>query len=258
MATEILLPQSALATRAADRTSGKYAFISTEKVIGDLEKEGWNVVGAQQHRVRRPDFQGYQKHVITFEPADKPITVGDTKLRLLLWNSHLGLNSFRFQLGLFRFVCTNGLAVGTDMFSVSIKHVEYQAKQLNVVTAHILDSVPKIEERVSSYQKAVLTEIQQQNYARHALVARFGEKSPVHLSPLNVSETLRAKRTEDEVPTLWNIYNRCQENLIERPVGLEGVKTRKISSPSNRAALNVKLWDLNEVFAKLPGVLSKN
>jgi hypothetical protein len=44
--------------------------------------------------------------------------------QLLLWNSHNGECSFQAKLGFFRLVCSNGMAVGSVVESVKLRHIQ--------------------------------------------------------------------------------------------------------------------------------------
>ena len=46
--------------------------------------------------------------------------------QIILTNSHDGFNSFKFMLGIFRLVCSNGLVVcDNQMVNMTIRHINY-------------------------------------------------------------------------------------------------------------------------------------
>ena len=105
-------------SRASDKVSKRYTFISSTQVIEDMISLGWNATDAQQKRskVSNP----YGQHKVEFR-IDKPITVSKSNgmgitddviyPQVTFINSHDGKSSFKFYAGLFRLVCSNGLVV---------------------------------------------------------------------------------------------------------------------------------------------------
>jgi hypothetical protein len=108
-------------------TSKHYVHIPTEKVIDDMSALGWGVVDAKQIQARK--LKGYQKHMVVFGNDNLVIEGkdGDTVMpRILMTNSHDGKNAFRFQAGLYRLVCSNGLVIADAEFaSLKIRHMGY-------------------------------------------------------------------------------------------------------------------------------------
>ena len=66
--------KSIFTTTSAPSTSDKYAHISTEKIIDDMELLGWGVVDAKEVRARKADTMGFQKHLVVFRNNDIQIT----------------------------------------------------------------------------------------------------------------------------------------------------------------------------------------
>ena len=48
----------------------KYTFISTEKVMDDMEELGWMPVEVKEVKARKKETIGYQKHLIVFRNKD--------------------------------------------------------------------------------------------------------------------------------------------------------------------------------------------
>ena len=121
-------------TQNADKTttSKHYVHIPTETVIDDMASMGWGVVDAKQVKARKN--QGYQQHMIIFGNDNLQIEGkdGDTVMpRVLMTNSHDGKNAFRFQAGLYRLVCSNGLVVADAEFAnMKIRHMGYDLEEL--------------------------------------------------------------------------------------------------------------------------------
>jgi hypothetical protein len=100
-------------------------------------------------------------------------------------------------------------------------------------------------------------------FAKAALQVRFGDELPDSLQaePLKV---LKARRREDQLPDLWTVYNRAQENLIKGGISFDAVRedaqgrqnhirqtTRPVRSVDGDIKLNRALWTLADEMAKL-------
>ena len=124
----------------------KYTFISTEKVMDDMEELGWMPVEVKEVRARKEETIGYQKHLIVFRNKDIVIdgVDGDTvHPQILLTNSHDGKNSFQFTAGLFRMICENGLVIADEQFEdVKMRHMGYKFEDLQVLIKDIVEKLP--------------------------------------------------------------------------------------------------------------------
>lgn len=102
------------------KVSDRYVQANTETVIDDLEKLGWYPVQAKQCRTNKNSSGVRSLHMIAFQNPDVKIVkqgsdggeTVDSWPRIILTNSHDGFNSFKFLLGMFRLICSNGLIVG--------------------------------------------------------------------------------------------------------------------------------------------------
>ena len=59
------------------------------------------------------------------------------------------------------------------------------------------------------------------------------------------------RRTEDQSPTLWNLFNEVQENMLQgvRYRYRRGQSIRSLKSIDARVKINKGLWALTEAFA---------
>ena len=105
--------------------TNKYLFVNTETIIDDLGKLGWKPVTAAMRKNRGKDTI-FSKHMVTFQNPDimiKSKDGDDAFPRIILSNSHDGLQAFKFSVGIYRLVCSNGLVVADEEFSdFKIKH----------------------------------------------------------------------------------------------------------------------------------------
>ena len=209
---------SVFTTNGSKDTSDKYTHIPTDRVIRDLEVLGWKVADVKEVAARKEDNKGFQKHLVVFRNEDVVITGddGDTVYpQLLLTNSHDGKNSFKFQAGLFRMICENGLVIADESFEdYSIRHMGYDFDALQSLIKDMVSNLDLTVESMNKMKKIELDEKQQIELAKRLLDIRlentgntYDEDQP---KMINWSQ-----RKEDNGADLWSIFNRQQENIIE-------------------------------------------
>ena len=81
---------------------------------------------------------------------------GDTVMpRILMTNSHDGKNSFQFQAGLYRLVCSNGLVIADAEFAnMKIRHMGYDLAELKTVIQEIVEKLPLTVECMNKLKAA--------------------------------------------------------------------------------------------------------
>lgn len=238
----VILPASVTQTQAHTSTSERYQFVNTADLIERLSGNGLVVRSASQSRSKL--YDGFQKHVIRMSMPNQ--TVGDTKPEILIINSHNGGGSLQFRLGLFRLVCSNGLIVGSDIGRVSIRHQGNNVQQIVEDALNDLHTqLPFVAQMVESMRGKTMSLEEQASFVRQALELRgIPERAKVkNLIPMLETSISGARRAEDSGKTLWETFNKVQENLIH---GVRGL--RKISSPTRDIELNRDLWNLAETF----------
>jgi len=219
--------------------SDKYLFVNTETIINDLRKLGWIPVSAAQ-RKNRGKSTIFSKHMISFQNPDLIIRGkdgDDAYPRIILTNSHDGLQSFRFSVGIFRMVCSNGLVVADEKFSeFKIKHKGYTFSELREVVAETIKDLPKRVDVMNKMRGKQLSESEKQSLALNAMLVRAGirpgsEKANEYQYDLETLEDiLEPKRKQDKGEDLWTVFNVVQEKIIKGDfhAALKGAKVRKV------------------------------
>lgn len=242
-----------------ETVSKKYVHIPTYTLIKDMEKLGWVVVETKQSKIKNTRKNGYQKHIVKFYNPD--ITIqgengDDVFPQIILINSHDGTSSFQFRIGLYRLICTNGLVIATTEFgNVSIRHFGYSFEELRKTVTNLTEKLPNIVVKINTFRDCTLSDDQIKEFALNAAIARFGDKLKNGEAEIDIDELLKAKRKEDEGNSLWNVFNRIQEKLINGGFKLtnsETEKTRKVRSVKSfitNLKLNEDLWTLAESYA---------
>lgn len=231
------------------RVSDRYAFYSTSDVLDVLRKEGWHPTKAVQARVRRADRRGFQRHLVRFQRDDRSLIVNGSVPELLLSTAHDGSASFQLQLGVWRFICGNGLVAGSVFDKVQIRHVGYKPEQVISASHKLLASLPRLANSINEMTAITLSPSDRLAFAEVAIKIRY-EDQP---APIRADQLLTVRRTEDREPTLYNTFQTVQENIIRG--GLRGItqdmrrtRTRGVSAIAQDLNINAALWGLAASF----------
>ena len=209
---------SVFTTQGSKDTSDKYTHIPTDRVIRDLEILGWKVADVKEVAARKEDNKGFQKHLVVFRNDDVVITGEDGDIvypQILLTNSHDGKNSFKFQAGLFRMICENGLVVADESFEdYSIRHMGYDFETLQSLITDMVSNLDLTVESMNKMKQIELNEEQQLELAKKLLDIRLEGTGNAYndYQPKSINYS---QRKEDTGVDLWSVFNRQQENIIE-------------------------------------------
>ena len=216
--------------------SEKYLHVNTETIIDDLAKLGWIPVTAMQKKTKsRKDGSATirSKHMISFQNPDLMIKGkdGDDAFpRIIVTNSHDGFNSFQFRVGIYRLICSNGLVVADEEFSAfKIKHKGYTFEELQAVVAQAVADLPNKIQILNKMQARMLTPEEQKQLAIDAMALRSTNPDAKY-DEASIAEVLASTRKEDEGDSLWLVFNRVQESIINGgySAALRGAKVRKV------------------------------
>ena len=219
--------------------SKKYLFVNTETIIDDLEKLGWLPVQAAQ-RNSRVESTIFSKHMIAFQNPDIKISSEDgdeAYPRILLTNSHDGMQAFKFSVGIFRLVCSNGLVVADEQFSdFKIKHKGYTFSELRKVVKTAVADLPNKVKIMNDMKSRILTQEEKNKLALDAMLIRAGIKpgsekaAKFNYDDETIEDILDPKRDADKGDDLWRVFNVIQEKITqgEFSAALRGAKVRKV------------------------------
>lgn len=213
--------------------SDKYLFVNTETIIDDLEKLGWLPVQAAQRKSRKSGGTIFSKHMVAFQNPDIQITSkdgDDAYPRILLTNSHDGMQAFKFSVGIFRLVCSNGLVVADEQFSdFKIKHKGYTFGELRNVVKQAVEDLPNRVQVMNDMKNRILTEDEKRKLALDAMLIRAGVKT-LDYDEETITDILDPKRDADKGDDLWRVFNVVQEKITQGDfhAALTGAKVRKV------------------------------
>jgi len=213
--------------------SSKYLFVNTETIIDDLEKLGWLPVQAAQRKSRKEGGTIFSKHMVAFQNPDIKITSADgddAYPRILLTNSHDGMQAFKFSVGIFRLVCSNGLVIADEQFSdFKIKHKGYTFGELRNVVRQAVEDLPNRVQVMNDMKNRILTEDEKRKMALDAMLIRAGVKE-LQYDEETITDILDPKRDADKGDDLWRVFNVIQEKITQGDfhAALTGAKVRKV------------------------------
>ena len=219
--------------------SKKYLFVNTETVIDDLGKLGWLPVQAAQ-RKSRGNGTIFSKHMVSFQNPNIKITGkdGDDSFpRIIMTNSHDGMQAFKFSVGIYRLVCSNGLVVADEQFSdFKIKHKGYTFAELRDVVTTAVKDLPNKVEVLNEMKSRILTQDEKNKLALDAMLVRAGieigskKAKKFVYDEETIEDILEPKRDEDKGDDLWRVFNVVQEKITqgEFSAALKGAKVRKV------------------------------
>ena len=220
--------------------SDKYLFVNTETIIDDLAKLNWFPVQAGQRKARKTGGTMFSKHMVAFQNPDIQITSkdGDNAFpRIILTNSHDGMQAFKFSVGIYRLVCSNGLVIADEEFSdFRIRHKGYTFEELRDVVLQAVTDLPNKVQVLNDMKNRILTQEEKNKLAIDAMLVRAGiepgsEKSKeFQYDDETIIDILEPKRKEDKGDDLWRTFNVIQEKITqgEFHAALRGAKVRKV------------------------------
>lgn len=223
--------------------SEKYKVIPTKEIANRFKELGFVVDQYSEKRVKDPGKQGFQKHVVRLSnPSLLSSDHKDIKLQLLVTNSHDGTSSFKIQLGFFRFVCANGLVVGSTFENIRLRHSGNVIEQIDHAIERMVAQVGKLSGSIEKMKTTKLDASRRVLFFEEAIKLR-DEKL------LNSGLTVPTKRIEDSGDDVFTLYNRVQETLVGGGATYENAngrvrRLRAVKNIDRLVKVNEALFDL--------------
>jgi hypothetical protein len=240
--------------------SERYTYIPTIDVLRGLCREGFRPFMVAQGRCRVPGKEDYTKHLIRLRHARDGEGAAHARPEaheIILINSHDGASSYQMLAGVLRFVCLNSLVVGDIARDIRLPHKGNIQHEVIEGAFRVLEDFEVVDASTEAMKAVDLQPAEEQVFARAALALRFGERPEgVPPAPVTAEQLVVARRPEDLGRSLWNSFQRIQENVLRG--GLEGrsargrrMRTRDVSSIDRGVSLNRALWMLAEEMRRL-------
>lgn len=244
--------------------SDRYTYIPTIEVLRGLRKEGFQPFMVAQSKSRIEGKTEFTKHMIRMRHAgdEAGLTRARTEANeIILINSHDGASSYQMLAGVFRFVCCNGLVVGTVSNDIRIPHKGNIQDDVIEGAFRVLDDFEVVDAHTEAMKALQLEPPEEIAFATAALALRFGEhaveEGAEHRpAPVTAAQLIEARRPEDLGHTLWTTFQRVQENVMRggqpgRSAQGRRLHTRPVASIDRGVSLNRALWTLAEEMRKL-------
>lgn len=255
--TEVHLRSRAPSVFAAgpmNGVSGRYTFVPTARIVAGLRDLDWVPVDAEEQRIRVEARRGFQKHLLRFRRREQMETLDEWNLELVLVNSHDAGCAYQLHAGIYRRICSNGLVISDGGFSaLRFRHAGLQPEAVIQASMRLIEFMPKVGLQVQRLRERQLDSRDALGFAIQALLLRYPS---VDAAPIDAETLLKARRSDDEGTSLWQVFNRTQQNLIEGGVSdwhrdrrgkLRSV--RRIRGIDSKVSLNKDLWSLAERMA---------
>ncbi|MCV2366958.1 DUF932 domain-containing protein [Roseateles oligotrophus] len=251
---------SIFATGKHDSRSERYTYIPTIEVLRGLRREGFEPFMVAQSQSRIEGKTEFTKHMIRMRYQGH--TAGQLQAKpeaneIIMINSHDGASSYQMLAGMFRYVCCNGLIVGTVSNDIRIPHKGNIQGEVIEGAFRVLDDFEAVDASTEGMKALTLEPAEERAFATAALALRYGERDEGQApAPVTAEQLTEARRFEDQGPSLWLAMNRIQSNVMQggqagRTVQGRRTQTRPVGSIDRTVSLNRALWVLAEEMRKL-------
>jgi hypothetical protein len=238
--------------------SERYTYIPTIEVLRGLRREGFEPFMVAQGKSRTPGKEDYTKHLIRLRHArdSEAARARPEANEIILINSHDGASSYQMLAGVLRFVCLNSMVVGDIAHDIRIPHKGNIQGEVIEGAGRILGDFEAIDASTDAMKAVDLRPVEEQAFARAALALRYGEPAEGAQSPITPDQLVVPRRMEDTGASLWDSFQRIQENLLRgglpgRSVQGRRMRTREVASIDRGVNLNCALWMLAEEMRRL-------
>ena len=266
------LPLAATTTFAHPKMSDRYAHVTSSEIADVLQQDGWRLDSGQQARTHGcAGNEAHTKHLLRFShpeigTRERNSAEGGIRPQVILYNASNGTSALRMGLGLYRFVCANGIATGEQFSQFRVTHRGSNlTEQVVAHAATLRQSAHQMLDVIDRWRATKLAQADLAEFAAAAIRLRAPDAEMVwtqvswnpETAPrkqhVAAAQFIRPTRPADAEDNLWNVFNRAQESLINgryrtiKPVGEDDWKAstvRRLSGLGRSLRLNQDLWDL--------------
>lgn len=243
-------------TEKHDSRSDRFQPIATIDALRALEREGFVPVYAAQQITRDASRRPFAKHLLRLRHVGndgRRLSVNGTHGEVVLKNGNDGSSSYQLMSGLFRTVCMNGLITYDEKFDeVRVRHSGNVVDKVIEGTYRVLDETERKLAAPADWSNVQLGAGERLALAHAAHVVRFADADGAVSTPIGAEQLLRPRRFEDTNNSLWEVWNRVQENVIRggqtayNPATQRRTTAREIRGIDTDVKINKALWVLGE------------
>ena len=247
----------AFATAPKPGVSSKYSFLPTSRIIEDMDRLGWKVNQAKSNRSRSSAAAEFGNHIVKFFHPDVYMKDqnGDIEayVNIVVMNNHMGTGSFKFEMGIFRLVCENGLIIkDKDFGGFNMRHSGYSFEQLQETLNTAMTRLPEVVGKINDYNQIIMSKEAQKAFAQQAFALRSYQDR--QLTETELEEFLAPRRKQDEGDSLWVVLNRIQESVLK---GGYSITNKKDKLRRAKSIKNIQQdIKLNQHVCELAGTFS--
>lgn len=212
--------------------SDNYITINSMELKQVLEDDGMTYIGLSHGNPYKPENRGFQKHIMMFDTGFK---VDDNNMiTLLVTNSYNGKTSLQFNLGVFRFVCANGLVVGNSLFKERILHKGDSYNKLSAILTKIKDVMPILQDNAQRMIQTTVNPIAAEAYTKEVLEYAYNDQLQRYdIVDFSIHEAIHSRHSADNDTNVYTMFNRVQENVCKYGVRLAAKPDTMESNKSN-------------------------
>jgi hypothetical protein len=229
-----------------------YQFVSTHDILAKLESLGWRVDRQQIQRVRKPERNGFQKHLVTLVNDSMPSIQGlarnnESKLTINVMNAHDGTSALCLYWGLLRMACLNGVFAGNAVQGVRLCHNVNVMKALPDALDDMMTRLPTFLEKVQTLQNTQWSAETYDAFRCSAIKERLASiKSGVW--KIDTVHSTYPRRREDMDTDAFTCFNRVQEVVVRGGIHYQSIdgtwrNTRRITGARQLLKTNRDLFD---------------
>lgn len=199
-------------TETPKEASGRYVLVNTEDIINEMLTEGWlptHVAGDLENP--------FAKHAIKFYHPDYRLPSYGGKegdiIQMIVSNSHNRDRSFMLNIGIYRFVCSNGLYIPVQEFeNMKVRHINFDSLDLRETIKIKADECGEVIPLVHRMTQVDLTLDQKENLALNCLLSRLTEEQA---ATVDLDVFLAPKRLSDYGDDVFRNMNTIQEKVVD-------------------------------------------
>jgi len=190
--------------------SERYTYIPTIEVLRGLRREGFEPFMVAQSKSRIEGKTEFTKHMIRMRHMGQ-VSARPEANEIILINSHDGASSYQMLAGVFRFVCCNGLVVGTVANDIRIPHKGRIQDEVIEGAFRVLADFEAVDASADAMKTLTLQPQEERAFATAALTLRYGERGEGEPpAPVSAEQLIEARRPEDLDHSLWTTFQRVQ------------------------------------------------
>lgn len=241
------------ADQAHASRSSRFVPVPTSELLEGLAREGFHPFAVGLAGTGDDTRRAFTSHMIRLRHAATPARpeFGRIVPEVIVTNANDGTAAYGITLGLFRFVCLNGLMVGRDFASVRVPHIGRAASVVDKViegTYTVVQDAPQIVDRAADMHARQMPHDARLAFAADALALRWRDEP----APITPERALTYRRASDTGSDIWTTFNVLQETIMRggqrySHASAAGIvqrrKVRPMRGLGDQSRINRALWD---------------